>query len=128
MQSLKNSKVALTVNDSKRFESRWIHIVPQKGNCPFILDSEPLYLPVAHGEGKFVTSKVTLKKLEKSGHVIFRYCNLDGKPATKYPENPNGSINSIAGICDTSGRIIGLMPHPERYTEPYHNPNWSRHD
>lgn len=126
MQSLKNTEVALAGNDSKRFESRWIYIAPQTGSCPFIFDDEPIYLPVAHREGKFVTDPATLIKLEESGQVIFRYCDLYGKAATKYPENPNGSMNAIAGICDTSGRIIGLMPHPERYTEFYHNPNWRR--
>src|SRR4030042_731729 len=126
MQSLRNTKVALSGNDSKRFESRWIHIMPQKGSCPFIFDRKPLYLPVAHREGKFVTDPATLIKLEKSGHVVFRYCDQEGRTATKYPENPNGSMNAIEGVCDASGRIIGLMPHPERNIERYHNPNWRR--
>jgi phosphoribosylformylglycinamidine synthase len=76
---------------------------------------EVIYLPVAHGEGKFVAAqKNVLVRLKQHQQVVFQYCNRQGSLAG-YPENPNGSAANIAGICDPTGRILGLMPHPERH-------------
>ena len=118
---------SLTFNDSGHFESRWVRLAPTPGLSPFLTDSEPLELPVAHGEGKFVTAQPeTLAHLASSGQVVLRYADAAGHPATNFPANPNGSTGSIAGLCDPSGRIFGLMPHPERHVASIHHPQWTR--
>ena len=85
-----------------------------------------MYLPVAHGEGKFIPrDKKVLDALESNGQIVLRYCAADGtKPV--YPDNPNGSTEDIAGICDTTGRVFGLMPHPERHFLFEQHPFWTR--
>jgi phosphoribosylformylglycinamidine synthase len=90
------------------------------------LDNKVIYLPVAHGEGNFYTDLVALNNIEANGQVIFRYVDKNDRPTQTYPDNPNGSLNAIAGLCDPSGYILGLMPHPERFTEIFHYPNWRR--
>jgi phosphoribosylformylglycinamidine synthase len=81
---------------------------------------------MAHGEGKFVVSDdATLARLENDGQVVVKYCDKDGNDGP-YPVNPNGSIAAVAGICDTTGRVLGLMPHPERFVEKHHHPRWTR--
>ncbi len=107
----------LTYNDSGRFEDRWVKLVSPKeykGNCVWTKGIESIDLPVAHGEGKFVTSTEIVKELFEKNLVVFQYADSNG-PTMNFPENPNGSIEAIAGICDPTGRIFGLMPHPERY-------------
>jgi phosphoribosylformylglycinamidine synthase len=89
---------------------------------------EVIYLPVAHGEGKFIPKNdLTLKDLKKNGQVVFRYVDKNGN-LPGYPENPNGSVENIAGICDRTGRILGMMPHPERHVTYLQHPNWRRYD
>lgn len=120
-------KATLILNDSGKFEDRWVHLKANK-NSPCIWTKgieEIIYLPVAHAEGKFTADKETLEELKKNGQIIFQYVDENGNPAG-YPYNPNGSLENIAGICDESGRIIGLMPHPERFLEPSHHPHWQR--
>ena len=86
---------------------------------------EVIYLPVAHGEGKFVTQdKEVLEKLKKNGQIVFQYCDEQGK-LSGYPYNPNGSTDNVAGICDKTGRVLGLMPHPERHVSVIQHPNWT---
>jgi phosphoribosylformylglycinamidine synthase len=81
---------------------------------------------VAHGEGKFIPkNKTVLAQLKKKGLIVFEYVDKNGK-RTGYPDNPNGSVENIAGICNTTGRIFGLMPHPERHINFYQNPRWTR--
>ncbi len=114
-------------NDSAKFEARWTHISVNGGKCVWTKDMHStIYLPVAHGEGKFIPkSAKILKILKDNGQVIFSYAASDGsKPA--YPDNPNGSTDDIAGICDTTGRVLGLMPHPERHFSFEHHPFWTR--
>jgi phosphoribosylformylglycinamidine synthase len=82
-------------------------------------------LPLRHGEGKFVASDEVIRELEERNLVAVRYANADGSFATEFPANPNGSINSIAGICDPTGRVFGLMPHPEAFLSPYNAPDWT---
>ena len=128
-------EATLTLNDSGRFEDRWVYLrkskilnPKSKNSCVWTYGMpEVIYLPVAHGEGKFVPrDKETLKRLESRGLVVFRYCDENGAgPA--YPMNPNGSVNDIAGICDPSGRIFALMPHPERHIFRTQHPRWTRH-
>lgn len=118
----------LTHNDSLRFEDRWIWLRVEKTSSPFLEGAagKLITLPVAHGEGKFVTrDSGTLQKLEGAGQVAFRYTNETGG-APSYPENPNGSQNAIAGVVDETGRVLGLMPHPERHVLPLHHPRWTR--
>lgn len=118
--------LTLAMNDSGKFECRWIHLQTEESPCIFTRDlKERIYLPVAHAEGKFMTEEETLNSIEENGQVVFRYVDQEGK-LTGYPDNPNGSLNNIAGICDSSGRIFGLMPHPERYVNRYNHPRWTR--
>ena len=118
----------LTFNDSGHFESRWVHLTPSRGNCPFLDDDDgPMELPIAHGEGKFVTADPrALTALETAGQVVLRYADADGQVASAYPANPNGSPGAVAGLCDPTGRVFGLMPHPERHVDPLHHPRWTR--
>ncbi len=114
-------------NDSAKFESRWTHLKASSEKCVWTKDMpQQIYLPVAHGEGKFIPKNDKIfNALKNNGQIVFNYCKADGgDPA--YPDNPNGSIGSIAGICDTTGRILGLMPHPERHLFFEHHPFWSR--
>ena len=100
---------------------------PTPGLSPFVDLSEPIELPVAHGEGKFLTAEPRgLDRLEANGQVVLRYADDSGQPTEEYPANPNGSAGAVAGVCDPTGRIFGLMPHPERHIDPLHHPRWTR--
>lgn len=118
----------ITYNDSGHFESRWVRLLPTPGLSPFLASGEPIELPVAHGEGKFLVSEETeLAEFEAAGQVVLRYIDEADRPTQDYPANPNGSLGAIAGLCDPTGRIFGLMPHPERFVDPFHHPRWTRH-
>jgi phosphoribosylformylglycinamidine synthase I len=119
----------LTRNDSGRFEARWVRLATRPGLSPFISTElpSPIELPVAHGEGRFVTADpADLDRLEGAGQIVLKYADEAGRPTEDYPANPNGSARAIAGVCDPTGRILGLMPHPERFVEPWHHPRWTR--
>ena len=115
----------LTNNDCGLFVDRWIRLRTDSDICPFLKKGEELDLPVAHGEGKFIPG-LPLKKLVAADQVALRYVAPDGGPCKGFPCNPNGSVGDVAGICDPTGRILGLMPHPERHVLPYHHPQWTR--
>ncbi len=121
---------SLIINDSGKFEDRWVYLrQKEKGkrqNCVWTRNiPEIIYLPVAHGEGKFITQdKALLGKLKRNHQIVFQYCDEKGKLAG-YPYNPNGSTDNIAGICDETGRILGLMPHPERHIDIRQHPRWA---
>ncbi len=119
---------ALVGNDSGRFECRWVTLFTENAPCVFTegLAGKCLNLPVAHAEGKFYAGPETLKKI--AGQVVFRYAGKNGRPTQDYPLNPNGSLNAIAGLCDPTGLVLGLMPHPERFVEHTQHPNWRRRD
>lgn len=120
-------KTTLTNNDSGHFECRWIHLkFDEKNTSPFLkgLGGKTVTYQVAHGEGKFFTDEKTLKAIENKNLVGLRYIDDDGKPTMHYPANPNGALNAIAGITDPTGRIFGLMPHPERFVLREQHPNW----
>ncbi|NOY14334.1 MAG: phosphoribosylformylglycinamidine synthase subunit PurQ, partial [Deltaproteobacteria bacterium] len=88
-----------------------------------------LYLPVRHGEGKFVTdNEGTLQQLEQQHLTVMKYADSNLQPTQQYPDNPNGSQAAIAAICDPSGRLFGLMPHPEAYIHRTHHPRWTREE
>jgi phosphoribosylformylglycinamidine synthase len=121
-------KITLTDNDSAKFEDRWVYLnVPRPtSRVPRIwLDGLPeiINLPVAHGEGKFYAESDILDKIESKGQVVLRYTDSSGKSAG-YPFNPNGSLNDIAGITDVTGKVLGLMPHPERFMFKHQWPHW----
>ncbi len=118
----------LMTNDCGKFEDRWIYLKPSGKSVWTEGISHVVSLPVAHGEGKFIPKDNTiLQKLRDGGQIIFRYCNKSGgKP--KYPENPNGSVDEIAGIADRTGRVFGLMPHPERHFLTTQHPQWTRQE
>ena len=118
--------VTLAPNASGRFEDRWVYLKVCSGTSDFINEVEVLELPVAHGEGRFTAaSGETIGRLEQSGQVILKYAAPNGEEAD-YPFNPNGSDRAVAGIGDPTGRILGLMPHPERYQDPLNHPEWTR--
>lgn len=118
-------------NDSGKFECRWVYLRRNpESPCVFTRNMpETIYIPVANGEGKvMLASRGVQERLSSGGHVALRYANppwVDGGEAG-YPWSPNGSVEAIAGICDRTGRVFGLMPHPERYTHPTHHPRWTR--
>jgi len=116
---------SLIINDSGKFEDRWVYLKSPRAKCVWVKDlPEIIYLPVAHGEGKFITKdKALLAQLKENNQIVFQYCSQEGK-LSGYPDNPNGSVDSIAGICDATGRILGLMPHPERHIDPRQHPRW----
>ncbi|MBO5899326.1 MAG: phosphoribosylformylglycinamidine synthase subunit PurQ [Lentisphaeria bacterium] len=118
---------ALAHNDSGVFRDDWCRLkANEKSPCVFTKGVDMIRLPLRHGEGKFVASPEVLAEIEERNLVAVRYANADGSFATEFPANPNGSINSIAGICDPTGRVFGLMPHPEAFLSPYNAPDWTR--
>jgi phosphoribosylformylglycinamidine synthase I len=120
--------VTLTFNDSAKFEDRWVYLkVSENSPCVFTQGIDTLvYIPVAHTEGKFVTGDDSVRRtLWDNDQVVVQYVDPKGDRAG-YPWNPNGSVDHIAGICDPSGRIFGLMPHPERHLHPTNHPRWTR--
>ncbi|WP_066638898.1 phosphoribosylformylglycinamidine synthase I [Desulfolucanica intricata] len=123
-----NIEATLMKNDSGRFECRWVNLRVERTPCVFTrnMEGSVINLQAAHGEGKFYTNEQALKKIEMNNQVVFRYAQETGLVTREYPANPNGSLNSIAGICDDSGRILGLMPHPERFVKLTQHPNWRR--
>jgi phosphoribosylformylglycinamidine synthase len=108
----------LTANDSGQFQCHWVTLKREKSACTWLNQTEQSWeLPIAHGEGKFVTRDAkVLSTLEKNGQVVFRYRG----------ENPNGSVKAIAGVCNAKGNVVGLMPHPERHMMREQHPEWTR--
>ena len=122
-----NQTVTLTFNLSGKYEDRWVWLSGRSDKCVFTTGIERIYLPVAHGEGRFFADDKELSSLKKNDQIAFQYVNYRGKPARgNFPENPNGSVLDIAGICDPTGRIFGMMPHPERFLYFTSHPNWER--
>ncbi len=123
--------VTLTGNDSGRFEDRWVHLVVDRNSpCVFTRGIERLYLPVRHGEGKIVGRTGDLARSLVGLHqAVVRYASPDSdEPTAQYPYNPNGSEEAIAGLCDPTGRVFGLMPHPECFVHRTNHPRWTREE
>ena len=117
--------VTLTANDSGKFECRWIHLkINETSPCVFTRGISSLYIPVNHGEGKLVATPEIMDKL----NIVAQYTNPAGELGAGYPHNPNGSLRDIAGICDATGRIFALMPHPERFLRWTQHPRWTREE
>ena len=122
-------QVSLGINDSARFEDRWVRLVVNpKSPCVFTQGLTMLDLPVRHGEGKITArDQATLDALVAANHVALQYADPEtDAPTQDYPANPNGSPLGIAGLTDPSGRILGLMPHPEAFNHRTNHPGWSR--
>lgn len=129
LHPLFENNVTLTWNSPRQFQSRWIYLKPQKSKSLLVKDGMPVTFPVAHTEGRFMALRPEIiDKLFHDGQVVYQYCLSDGTPTQKYPFNPTGSSRAIAGICDPSGQILGMMPHAEDFIRREHYPNWRRRD
>ena len=126
-QDYETRSVALTWNDCGNFRDQWVHLTTNVDSpCIFTQGLDYFELPVRHAQGKFVADEATLKPLLKAHQVVLRYANESGQPANqKFPLNPNGSVDDIAGICDATGHIFGLMPHPEAFNHLTNHPHWA---
>jgi len=120
----------LTFNDSGRFEDRWVYLKANaQSPCIFTRGIDVVYYPVRHGEGKFVPeSEAILQQIDKKNLYALKYCTADGNITMDYPANPNGAVSAIAGLCNETGRLFGLMPHPEAYLHRTNHPRWTRED
>jgi phosphoribosylformylglycinamidine synthase len=119
---------ALGPNERGHFECRWVTLAPTSARCAWTSGlTEPIECPVAHGEGRFVAEPATLETLAGNDQIAFVYAGADGQPAGgRYPANPNGSLGDIAGICDETGLVLGLMPHPEDHVVTRQHPRRNR--
>jgi len=117
----------LAANAGGRFVDRWVNLAVcgQKAVC--FAGIERMELPIAHAEGQFVVrDRETLDRLERGGQLVLRYCGAAGERPAPPGANPNGSQADVAGACDETGRVCGLMPHPERHIDRTHHPRWTR--
>jgi phosphoribosylformylglycinamidine synthase I len=121
-------RIALIANSSGNFIDTWITLkMNQRSACVFTKGISQIELPVRHGEGKFYASDEDMARLFENNHVVAQYADECGKLAEgRWPLNPNGSLNDVAGVCDLSGRIFGLMPHPEAFHHFTNHPDWTR--
>ena len=119
-------QVSIINNDCGKFEDRWVYLECVSDKCVFTDTGRRVYFPIAHGEGKVVTKDdATLEKIKNEGYIAFKYVDADGNEGP-FPINPNGAFASIAGLTDSTGRVLGLMPHPERIVHPTQHPHWTR--
>jgi phosphoribosylformylglycinamidine synthase len=129
-EGIESAPATLTWNRHGRFESRWVHLKPESDHCVFLRGIDSIYLPMAHAEGRFLMRDEATQQMLKDGNQIaMRYCDphgATGDEELEFPWNPNGAQWNVAGICDSSGRVFGLMPHPERFLFPTNHPHWTR--
>ncbi|HEX9838190.1 MAG TPA: phosphoribosylformylglycinamidine synthase I [Anaerolineales bacterium] len=119
----------LTFNAQGHFECRWVTLRPVSQKCIWTTGLDELIeCPIAHGEGNFQTSPLfPLSSFLDNDQIALTYSYPNGSPANaEYPINPNGSLHDIAGICNSQGNVLGLMPHPENHIHPYQHPQWTR--
>ena len=128
-QDYTQRSVALTINDCGNFRNQWVYLKSNPASpCVFTSGIERAEFPVRHGEGKLYADDTTLARLVDTNQIALQYARPDGNLAEgRFPCNPNGSLLDIAGICDPTGRIFGLMPHPEAYNHWTNHPDWTRH-
>ena len=121
-------QATLAHNDSAKYEDRWVYCkVNQKSKTPFLKGLDIFPVPVRHGEGKLVFGNDTMRQIVKTKALnCLSYCLADGSPASEYPQNPNGAELDCAGLCDPTGQVFGLMPHPEAFLSLYNHPNWGQ--
>lgn len=129
-EDIDQTPATLTWNRQARFETRWVHLKPESDHCVFLRGISEIYLPMAHAEGRFLMRDATTQqKLKGDSQIALRYCDpqgMTGDTELPFPWNPNGAQWNVAGICDPSGRVFGLMPHPERFLFPTNHPQWTR--
>jgi len=119
-------QVTVTFNTSAKFEARWVRLQVCTARCPYLQEGSILEMPVEHAEGKVVTADAAVtERLLQAGRIAVRFVDLNGRHDV-YPANPNGSTAGIAGLCDSTGRIFGLMPHPDRHFDHTQHPHWTR--
>ncbi len=118
----------IMANVSGKYEDRWVRLRRASENCVFLKREAVYELPVAHGEGRVMAcSDGDMNRLAELGCVAMQYTSCNGASA-EYPDNPNGSMKDVAGLCDPSGRVFGLMPHPERFVHETQHPEWTSRD
>jgi phosphoribosylformylglycinamidine synthase len=123
----KGATATLTLNDCGKFEARWVRLKVEANRCVFLQGIREMELRVAHGEGKFVArDEKIFAEMQASGRLVMRYASASGSGATSYPANPNGAMGDVAGICDETGHVFGLMPHPEGFVDWTQHPRWTR--
>ena len=123
-----NHDATLGWNECGQFVDRWVHLRADSDPCVFVAAGDVIALPIAHGEGRFIPrDDAVLETLRTGNQVALRYCDASGQTGVA-GANPNGSIDEIAGICDPTGRVMGMMPHPERFVAVTHHPTWTRDD
>jgi len=122
----KQPEAALLGNAVGHHVDYWVRMKMKPNRCVFLrhLAGRIIGAPVAHGEGRFITSDKNLEKIMQNNQVVLQYIDAKDNPTQEFPCNPNGSLHAIAGICDTTGKIFGMMPHPERNTLLHNDPNW----
>jgi phosphoribosylformylglycinamidine synthase subunit PurQ / glutaminase len=127
-KNYKERRVALIANRSGNFTDAWVNLkVNLRSPCVFTNAISHLELPVRHGEGLFYASEEDMAALVKENQIVLQYADEKGNEAKGcWPLNPNGSLNDVAGICDPTGRIFGLMPHPEAFHHFTNHPDWTR--
>lgn len=121
-------KISLMQNDCGHFQNFWVNLkFETMSPCIFTEGLGHMPMPIRHGEGKiFTTDAAVIEKIEELGCAAVRYADAAGESTMDFPDNPNGSLNAIAGLCDPTGRIFGMMPHPEAYLFPENHPNWDK--
>lgn len=126
--AVRHQEVTLTDNVQGHYECRWVRMLPNPASpCIFTKGIEhPFTLPIGHGEGRFVADDTMLDAIDGTAQIVLRYGTADDEVATAYPDNPNGSARSIAGLCNPRGTVFGLMPHPDRAYLPQLHPDWLR--
>ncbi len=121
-------RATLAPNDRLGYWDSWVRLaVDPESPCVWTRGIETLELPSRHGEGKFLTAaEDDLDRLERDHQIAMRYVDAGGEPTQGWPANPNGSPGAVAGVCDPSGRLFGLMPHPDAFLYDFQHPLWSR--
>lgn len=123
-----DARIALMQNDCGHFQNFWVNLkFADDSPCIFTEGLDTIPMPIRHGEGKiFTTDTSVIEQIEQLGCAAVRYVDDVGTPTQDFPANPNGSLNAIAGLCDPTGRIFGMMPHPEAYLFAENHPNWDK--
>lgn len=120
-------RATLAPNDRPGYRDAWVTLgFDPQSPCVWTRGIERMDLPARHGEGKFLAPEAVLATLEQRHQIVARYLDASGRPTEQWPANPNGSRAGIAGVCDPSGRLFGLMPHPDAHLYPFHHPDWPR--
>ena len=118
---------ALIPNDCGNFRDAWVHLKVTPSHCVFTKGLGHLELPIRHGEGKFFAAPEVLAEIKAKGQIALKYATAEGAEAAgRFPDNPNGSLLDIAGLTDATGRVLGLMPHPEAHVTSFQHPTWTR--